>query len=190
MDQYTALLVFKTMVLPFFDYGCIFLTALPVRCFHKLQVYCNIALRVCFRIADPQDCPVKMLYKKAKMLPLDLRRIYFQLTTCHRMVYAGKVSVINPTGTRGTGAPQIKLPRHRLVQYLRGPSYQAGSHWNALSPNIRWLVDKDAFRINIKRRLGKLFIRDWHHERPYLHFEGIGILNEFNDPPPPPEQGR
>ena len=62
-------------------------------CYTRLQVYCNIALRVCFRVKDPTDCAVKELYKRAKMLPLDLRRIYFQLSTCHRLVYAGKMNI-------------------------------------------------------------------------------------------------
>ena len=61
MDDVTALIIFKTMLLPYFDYGCIFLPALPVKCYKKLQIYCNIALRICFKIQDPTDCAVKDL---------------------------------------------------------------------------------------------------------------------------------
>ena len=179
MDDTTALIVFKSMVLPFFDYGCIFLTSLPAPCFQKLQVLCNIGLRICFRVRDPTYCAVKKLYKRAKMLPLDLRRIYFQLATCHRLVYSGKMDILPDSGTRATSAPCIRLPRHRLVSYVKGPTYQACSRWNALDPSIRWITDKDKFRVNIKRRLGKLFIRHWRHDYPHLIFDGTCLISNI-----------
>ena len=61
LDDHAALLLFKTMLLPYFDYRCIFLTTLPVTCFQRLQIYCNIVLWICFKFRDPTDCPVKQL---------------------------------------------------------------------------------------------------------------------------------
>ena len=177
LDQDSALLVFKSMVLPYFDYGCIFLTSLPTVCYTKLQVYCNIALRICFKIKNPMDCPVKELYKRANLLPLDLRRIYFQLTTCHRLVFSGKLEILPYSGTRATSAPCIKLPRHRLTTYIQSPSYQSASRWNALDPELRWLSEKNEFKVNIKRRLGLLFIHNWRHDYPNLLFDGTGLIN-------------
>ena len=94
----------------------------------------------------------------------------------HRLVYSGKCDILPSTSTRATQAPLVKLPRHKLQQFVKGPSYQAASWWNALRSETRSVVDKSAFKVLIKRKLGKLFLDKWRHDCPYLTFEGSNII--------------
>ena len=83
----------KTMVMPYFDYGLVFTTGISPAVLNKMHVCYNTGIRICMAVKDPRDIPVKQLYTTVKMLPLDLRRIYLQVTMCHRLVYNGKLAI-------------------------------------------------------------------------------------------------
>ena len=165
----------KSMLMPYFDYGLIFTTCVTRPLMNKFQVLYNACIRTCFKIYDARDVHVKDLYTMAGMLPIDLRRIYLQLTTCYRLVFNGLSEITNQSGTRATGAPTIRQTMPKLSGLINGPIYQAHARWNALEPGVRWL-SKDGFKIEIKKRLQHFFRVEWRADTPQLFYEGKSIL--------------
>ena len=175
VDQYTSLLIMKSMLVPYFDYGLVFTTGTQAPVMNKFHVLYNKCIRVCYKIRDARDARVKDLYVRAKMLPIDLRRVYLQLTMCHRLIFSGQVRTLPSTGTRATHAPIIYRTQPKLVGLVKDPVYQAFSQWNALDQVTRWL-DKDQFKKEIKRRLLLFFIREWRADQLNLIFNDRSVL--------------
>ena len=129
--MFTAVRIMKTMVMPYFDYGLVFTTGLSPQVLNKLHVCYNTGIRACMAVRDPREVHVKDLYSTVNMLPIDLRRIYMQLTMCHRLVYSGKLSIMPYSGTRATEAPCIERSMPKLVKLVKDPVYQAFTQWNS-----------------------------------------------------------
>ena len=58
-----ALDIFKTMVLPYINFGNIFYTVCPRNEITKLQTLQNSAVRTCFNVKDPRDAHVRPPYQ-------------------------------------------------------------------------------------------------------------------------------
>ena len=176
LDMYTSIRIMKTMVMPYFDYGLVFTTGLSPATINKLHVYYNTGIRICINVKDPRDIPVKTLYTTVKMLPIDLRRIYLQVTMCHRLVYNGKVLVRPYSGTRSTEAPCMYRSMPKSAALIKDPIYQAQSQWNDLDPALRWVTNKNAFKCQIKHRLFAYFHTKWRPDQPQLIHTNKSII--------------
>ena len=168
-------LLFKTMLLPYLDYGTVFLTKITVAQHARLQVLQNNSLRICFNVNNPQEVHVKELHSRAKVLPLELRRIYLQNTTCHRLLYIGNLDTLPCTGTRATGAPVIRQKRPKQNYLLHNPTYQAFARWNCLQPDVRWTLDKKAFKKQILTKLIAYFHQRWQNDNTHLVYTGVDV---------------
>ena len=110
VDEFTALTITKTMLLPYLDMGNMFFTALPAKDMDQLKfrvfnTLLNTALRIVYRIKYPSDIHRLKLYTKADLLPLEYRRKYFLLNLTHRMICTQEIMVHEPIQiTRATQA--------------------------------------------------------------------------------------
>lgn len=72
IDTYTAVLIYKSHILSYLEYGSIFLDGLPIHLLQKLQRAQNKSLRICYHV-DKTVSNVE-LHQKSKLLPLRFRR--------------------------------------------------------------------------------------------------------------------
>ena len=89
-----ALDIFKTMVLPYINFGNVFYTICPRNEITKLQTLQNSALRTCFNVKDPRGTHVKDLHDtRACILPAEERRKQSLITCVYRQVESGFLQV-------------------------------------------------------------------------------------------------
>ena len=67
MNDYTALTVLKTMLLPLVDHGNIFITGCNADGLQQLRVQYNNAIRIALEIRNPRDISTTDLFTTAKV---------------------------------------------------------------------------------------------------------------------------
>ena len=151
-----AITVFKSMLLPFFEYGNIFLEI----CNNKLKDKIDRLFLRGIRIAlnDYINIEEKILYNKMKILPLNLRR---EMSICKLMfskIMKGKVNleaqVVNTRIHDGKVAawPDVSNDKYKKFIPHLGPTI-----WNKLPSDIRNIEDKLIFKSRIKSYYDNLY---------------------------------
>lgn len=84
INEETALLLYKTMVLSYFDLGDIFYNSCKKSCLNKLQILQNNALRCIFLATRNSGITVQEMHKKAGLLILEQRRQLNQCAIAHK----------------------------------------------------------------------------------------------------------
>ena len=148
VDKKQALTIYKSKVMPYFDYGDIFLIGTHVKTRDMLQKLQNRALRLA--LGRDSQHNVWELHHEAMVPYLDKRR------DCH---------LANFVFDRKSKQQYINIPNRQLRQYeapvfveykaenatfMRSVLYKGAKCWNQLSVEIRNIENYDSFKKNRK----------------------------------------
>lgn len=155
MTDRTALIMFKAMVLPYFEFGNIFL----LNCnegdqdrIHKAQ---NKALRIILR--KDRWYRTSLLYRDARLASWRCRA----LTAAMKLMFKFKDyfsastdgTTEDPTyrSTRQSMGPIFCIDRPNSTRFLKSTAYSLRTEWNNLPSSFRNLNDSELFKLTIKR---------------------------------------
>ena len=131
-DKHTALLVYKSMILPIMEYSAILIGSGPVWATRKLETLQNDCLRVCEGIRDPRDIHVEQLHTQNGVVMLEERR-HRQLLGMMYSLSRDPESVIVPARElRGGTKIKLKLSRPHKDIYYKSPLYRGTQLWDRL----------------------------------------------------------
>ena len=146
-----SLTIFRSKIIPYFDYGDIFYMSTHHRTLDKLQKLQNRALRLC--MGYHHRCNVDLLHTDAGVPKLDKRRI------CHivNFVYPRSrdpdyVRVVN-RNLRNFDTPVLLEIIPNNTTFTRSIVYQGAVHWNAILANERNVPDYKYFKRVQKQKL-------------------------------------
>ena len=146
-----AISVYKTKILPYFDYGDIFYLSCPGALLEKLQRIQNRALRICLNSA-PRE-PRIALHKKAGVPLLYHRRLTHVRNFGFKRARKSEYLDIATINTRRNVAPILKTwnVKYKLVEH--SAYVKAAREWNSLTPEHRSIVNYDSFKRHKKKWL-------------------------------------
>ena len=146
-----ALTIFKSKILPYFDYGDIFYMDTHARVLKKLQVLQNRALRICLR-SQPRESR-DVLHREAGLPLLENRRF----THLRNFMYArkdnGDYVDTNVNSTRAHDAVRFKIELAKSKTFERSIYYKGAKEWNSLDSSTRNIPPLLDFKRNQKNWL-------------------------------------
>lgn len=150
-----AVTLYKTMILPYFEYGNVFLLSCTEFDRNKLQRLQNRCLRVVFRRDNYSN--VFELHMDAHLLPLKMRQIISLLKLMFQESKNISLLSLTDVHTRIRNGPLFKVPKPNSERFKRSISYLGPTEWNKLPIKIRIIEDKCTFYSNIMNYFWKLF---------------------------------
>ena len=138
-----ALSIYKTMILPLFEYGGLFLSSCTDKEQTKLQRLQNQALRVIYK--EDNDANVFELHNISNLLPLKLRREIALIQIMFNKVHNNQGIDPRALNTRVHDGPLMVVPKPNSSRYRNSVAYRGPAAWNILDPNIRCIENKNNF---------------------------------------------
>lgn len=146
----TALLIYKSNILPLFEYANICFYLLPRQYTNKFQRVQNRALRVIFD--KDSDLTLNELQNKAKLAPLMLRA-HKQLLclTYRRLTRPDQYPLIEQTNILTRSVTKIKFhrPIPRIEKYKRFPFYKGVTLWDHLPVDLQHIDSYPLFKSKV-----------------------------------------
>ena len=143
------LIIYRTYVLPLFDYADILYHGAGSTGIQLLQSVQNRCLKYCHKL--PMLTSTNVIHKNANLPKLFDRRIY------HAQIYgfkqSKKVDLLNirPRNTREALAPLLKYSNIVLTSYEKSLEVFVAQTWNCLDKDIRNIVDISSFKCKMKQ---------------------------------------
>ena len=151
-----SITVFKSMLLPYFEYGHIFLEICPDRLIEKVDRLFLRAIRIALK--DYSNVDHKIILNKMKILPLNMRR---EISICKLMfnkIQKGEVDILEPAAnTRIHDGRVVPWPDVSNDRFLKFIPHLGATIWNKLPSELRNIDDKGIFKSKIKLHYEKLF---------------------------------
>ena len=158
VSQKLALYLYKSLVLPEFDYGDQIYDSMSATTAKQLQVLQNSCLRVCLK-AD-KGTPVIDLHTEAGLPTLDVRRkvhvCNFVNKGLHDKLSKGVNNMFkynrdnNNVGTRSSSNGSVQVPRSKLKLSDGNLAVRGGNYYNVLPLSLRNESDSVKFNTEIK----------------------------------------
>ena len=135
MNDNVAVCIYKSMLLPYFDYADVIYNNANVTLLDKLQRLQNKCLRVC--LGQNRRFSTEVAHRMAFVPWLKDRRIAHTLNFMYKRKERRDLLNVTQIRTRAHDAPlfHVKIPRYEA--FKRSVSYSASSLWNNLPPNVR-----------------------------------------------------
>ena len=146
INQRQALNIYKSKVLPHFDYGDVLYHESHKRTLDKLQNMQNRGLRICLRA--PPRTEVRELHVRSKVPYLVRRREAHLLNFMHKRKNHIHYQVARPRNTRLFEAVIVNEVRANKKAVERSVYCKGARAWNALPASIRNIQTYDAFKAN------------------------------------------
>ena len=144
ISNYQAISLYKSKILPYFDYGDIFYNSTYKRTLSKLQKLQNLALKLC--LCKDHLYHTNLLHIEANVPKLENKR------TCHITNFAFS-RARDPNyirefdrNLRAGDAPILFEPFSRCETFRRSIVYQCAIHWNILPVDERNILDYVKFK--------------------------------------------
>ena len=130
-----ALQIYKSMLLPYFDYADVILCKANMKDLDKLQTLQNKCLKIC--MGKDRRFNTERVHKLAKVPFLSDRRNAHLLNFMYGR--KGNRALLNTREmrTRAHDAPLFNVPVPRCEAFKRSISYFGSTEWNNLGPDIR-----------------------------------------------------
>ena len=143
LNDKCALTIYKSMVIPYFDYADIIYMYSNNPDLKKLDRAHLRGLRICLKIQGKlEDVDI---YKLGNISSLDNRRIVHSRNFMYKN--KGKYTIDNDKiVTRAKGGPLFDIVRPNCEAYKRSIYYSGASDWNGLDPSIRNLENIFLFK--------------------------------------------
>ena len=147
----SALLVYKSMVLPYFDYADIAYEKAPGADLEKIQRLQNRALKVCLKVGRFEE--TETIHRRSKIPLLSNRRREHLYSFMYKRKELGVKLLRNGVGTRSADAPRFILPAPNLQCYKGSVEYSGAKAWNSLPVGYRLIPTYKAFKAKIHKEL-------------------------------------
>lgn len=152
IDRHTAVMIVKSMMLPFFDYVIFLSSSCTDKIMTKLHRIVNKALRIA--LLENRFTPTNELYDKTKVMKLDLRARFNVLKIMHHKVYNNvdvPVLPVHAMQTRAHAGPILPLVFPNSTKFKQSFAYYGNMLWNSLPPNLRLISNLDVFKKQLKK---------------------------------------
>ena len=126
--------VYKTMVLPFFDYCDMVYAQATSQCLDKLQRLQNTGIRLCLSL--PPRSNVSLIHRTAKIPYLKNRRELHAITHMHSRRSCPDLVDNRDIRTRAHDGLLFKLPKPRLETTKRSAYYAGAKCWISLPVSL------------------------------------------------------
>lgn len=149
MNSKTSLLIYKSMVLPYLEYGINFLMSCTKTVRLKFQRLQNKCLKIALNRCNLYN--TRILHKEARMADWEHRA---RLASCRLMFkhkYCQEYTDNVDLGTRSRGGPLFKQDQPSNVGYLKSHSYLCRKEWNSLPVELRCIDDLSVFKTRVKK---------------------------------------
>ena len=150
-----AITIYKSKIVPYFDYGDIFLMNISSKTKQKLQRVQNRALRICLEAEGRSN--VNMLHNTCYVNKLDDRRVAHLLNFVYNRA---QVKAYCSEGIRDLGrydAPILKEIKSNNKNFERSILYQGALYWNILEVDARGAATSSVFKKGQKCALNTKF---------------------------------
>ena len=162
MSENTAIMIYKAMILPIFDYNDIIYNLLTQQQQTKLQRVQNRALRIVFR---GKILSVNDMHERANVDKLETRRDNHLLALMYNRSKDPNYLSPQARETRRTAAVTLRVPHPKTNRLKKAPIYKGSSMWNNLPAKIRNSGSKLELKNLLKRHRAGMPL-DWR--------EGLG----------------
>lgn len=156
-----ALIIYRSKVLPYMDYGDILIHDSNTSLLNKLQRLQNRALKVIFKA--PARTSTSDLHWNAKVPYLYYRRIAHLRNFMYKRTHKDNnptITMNRLTNTRLREAPACIVTKVNLTTFKRSVMHKGAKEWNQLPVQLRSAVSYDAFKSKQ---------REWLHDTLLLH---------------------
>lgn len=146
----TSLLVYKTMILPLFEYSNLVYSLVPVALRKKLQRLQNRSLRIIF--FRDSHLATSQLHDKAKLVPLSQRADTQLLCLMFRRSFDNnKFPLLPPTvETRSMHKIKFQIPRPKKERFRHFPVYRGSQLWDNLPADVQQADSYQGFKSKVK----------------------------------------
>ena len=138
-----ALKIYKSMIMPYLDYGDILFMNANVKRVKKLQTLQNRALKICH---DGPNVPIDMLHQSAQIPKLIPRRISHLLNFMYKNRSNKKILNTRDVCTRLHDAPVFITKKTNSEKYKANVFYNGATYWNKLPVHTRNTETYDIFK--------------------------------------------
>ena len=149
IDTRAAVTILKSMVLPFFEYGGIFLELIDDRLKDKLERLfirgIRIALNKFYNFISSYD-----LYNEINLLPISYRRIFMLLKMTFIKFKNGEIDMLPTQNTRLHDGPVLQKPDVTNDKYKKFAVWLGPTVFNSLPPEIRNKNNLNSFLTEVK----------------------------------------
>ena len=139
-----AITIYKSKIVPYFDYGDIFLMSITSKTKQKLQKLQNRALRICLEAEGRTS--VNMLHNTCYVSKLDDRRTIHLLNFTYKRAQQEEYCQVGVRALRRYNAPVLKEIKSNNRYFERSILYQGALYWNALDAETRGAETSFAFK--------------------------------------------
>lgn len=146
----TAILIYKTNILPLFEYANICFTLIPRQYINKFQRVQNRVLRVIFY--RNTDMTINELHNKARLAPLQLRASKQLLNlTYRRLTRPDQYPLVDQSEVITRSMTKIKFyrPLPRVERYKAFPFYAGVTLWDRLPMDLQHIDSYPLFKCKI-----------------------------------------
>ena len=151
LDNRASLLIYKTMILPYFDYGDILFMKSQKHLLSKLDHLQKRALKMCLHITG--DVPENILLTSADVAHLGRRREAHILNYMYKNKEKEELLDMKNVNTRSRVAPLFKTVIPSCEKYKNSALYHGAILWNMLTVNIRNIDSFDSFKAHQKKAM-------------------------------------
>ena len=154
LDLETRLSLYKSLVLPIFDYADTVYNCLSQQDSYSLQKMQNCAMRRILH-CDRME-PINNMHTMLHLLPLNIRRQSHSLNETYKIVnghspaYLGNmltyVSEVHSRTTRSTSSNMLYIPKTKLECCKRNFKIRASIDWNSVPDDIKSSATIDQFK--------------------------------------------
>ena len=144
LSESTALKIYKTMIVPYLDYGDVIYNSANQEGLEKLQRLQNRCLKICMNFNARHN--TKDLHVSTNTPMLKVRRECHINNFMFAKVQKGHLVDDRDIPTRAHDAPMCKVKVPKIETYKRSVEYAGAVRWNSLPVNIRNTDDLAKFK--------------------------------------------
>ena len=141
--------IYKSMILPYLDYGDIFYMNSMTKQVKKLQILQNKALKICYN--DRPSIPYNVLHQSAQLPKLKNRRITHILNFMYKNKTNKKLLKVSNVATRLHDAPVFATLKPNCEKYKMNVYYNGAVVWNTLPVHVRNIETYNIFKNTQKK---------------------------------------
>ena len=149
-----AITIYRSMIVPYFDYGDIFLINISLKTIDKLQKLQNRGLRICLALDGRSN--VNDLHNTCNVNKLVHRRQAHLLNFSYHRAQDDQFLKEGNREFRRYDAPIMKEPKSNNKSFERSMLYQCGKNWNELPIPERNIQSIKVFKKKQKCKLNQL----------------------------------
>ena len=150
IDEELSLTIYKSMVLPIFDYCDFVLDAGPVNSVRGLQTVQNRCLRLCLGILDPRDITTAALHTRCSLVKLFIRRRKHILSIMYNWTRDPEHTVQPTRVLRNNTLVKVKVARPILESFCDSPLYRGMLLWQELKAGVQHSGTIDIFKAQLQ----------------------------------------